>query len=127
MSNFIHGYYQYLQVLILAIFFYALVFLIWQLVPPAQIANWILPDLYLPLQALLFASNFFFFTFLTQNRRLGFYFALIIFSWLFLKLQHFVFTLPLILAWLMSSLSLLLLLCYNKKNKITAPSKTRLK
>ncbi|MDO5561258.1 MAG: hypothetical protein Q4G02_00570 [bacterium] len=115
MSDFWRDYYRYLQVLTLAIFCYVLVFLIWQFVPPAQIANWPLPDCYLPFQAILFAGNFFFFTFLTQNRRFGLYLATIIYLWLFFKLQHFVFTLPLILAWAISSIGLFFLLCYNSK------------
>lgn len=101
--DFFAGYYQYLQVLTISLFFYALAGIIFRYAHPEQIANWLLPDLYLPLQLLLGAGNFFFFTFLTQNRRLGLWLSLIIFLWLFFRLQHFVFTLPLILAWLTSA------------------------
>ncbi len=101
--DFFAGYYQYLQILTLALFFYVLAIVIFRYAYPEQIANWFLPDLYLPLQLPLWAGNFFFFTFLTQNRRLGLWLSLIIFLWLFFRLQHFIFTLPLFLAWLTSA------------------------
>lgn len=100
--HFFAGYYQYLQIFIIAIFFYVLAFLLLRFVYPEQIANWLLPDFYLPLQLTLLGGNFFFFTFVTQNRRLGLWLALSIFLWLFFRLQHFVFTLPLTLGWLVT-------------------------
>lgn len=103
---FFAGYYQYLQVFTISLFFYALAVVIFRYAHPEQIANWLLPDLYLPLQLFLGLGNFFFFTFLTQNRRLGLWLSLIIFLWLFFRLQHFVFTLPLTLAWLTSTIVL---------------------
>ena len=117
MSKFLAGYYTYLQILVIAIFFYALTFLIFRFVYPSSLANFFLPDLYLPLQLTLFAGNFFFFTFLTQNRRWGLWFSLIICLWLFFKLQHFVFTLPLTVAWIATSIFLFCYLILMKKQK----------
>lgn len=115
--DFFAGYYQYLQVLTISLFFYALVIIIFRYAYPEQIAHWLLPDLYLPLQLLLGAGNFFFFTFATQNRRLGLWLSLIIFLWLFFRLQHFVFTLPLTLAWFTSA-SVLFVWLMGKQVKI---------
>ncbi len=105
-KNFLIGYYQYLHILIVAGFFYALAGAIFYWVRPEQIANWPLPDMYLPMQMVLFGGNFFFFTFLSQNRRIGLWLALVILIGLFFQLQHFIFTLPLIFAWTVSGLAL---------------------
>ncbi len=105
-KKFLLGYYQYLQTLVLAGFFYALVVIIWRFVLPEQIANWPLPDTYLPLQLPLLAGNFLFFTFLGQNRKFGLWVSLVIFAWLFWRLQHFIITWPLVVSWLTGSLFL---------------------
>ncbi len=118
MSKFRQQYFHFLPLLTAAIFFYALVFLLIKFVYPESIANFLLPDLYLPLQISLAIGNFFFFTFLTQDKFWGLWITLLIFLYLFFRLQHFVFTLPLIVAYLFTGLSLFYyLLVLIKKQK----------
>ncbi len=78
---------DYLQVLILALFFYFLTFLLMTNVHPSQVANFPLTDTYLIFQLLLAGGNFFFFTFLTQKKSLGAIFSLIIAIFLFCRFQ----------------------------------------
>lgn len=102
-QQFFHRYLAYLHILSLGGFFYLLVWLLLTYIPPAKIAHWIYPDSYLPLQILLLAGNFFFFTFLTQNRHLGLWLSVVCFQWLFFILAHFVLTPVLIFSLLISS------------------------
>jgi hypothetical protein len=83
------NYYHYLQVLTVSLFFFAIVFLIVTRISPSSIANIPLPDTYLLLQIPLFLGNFFFGTFLFQNKKLGLLFAVAIAVILFFKFQHF--------------------------------------
>ena len=91
------NYGQYLQLLVLAGFFYLLVGLLMRNVPPSRIAHWLLPNTYLAWQLLLLGGNFFFFTFLWQSRLLGVLSAGLILSWFFFRFQQIVMTWPVIL------------------------------
>lgn len=88
----LHGYWRYLQVLTISVFFYVVVFLIMTRVQPAAIANIPLPDSYLLFQIPLFGGNFFFGSFLLQSKRLGLWLAITIGLILFFKLGRFAFT-----------------------------------
>ncbi len=110
--KFIIHYFYYLHLLIIAAFLYILIGLIWHYVSPASLAHWFWPDSYFIFQLLLFIANFFFFTFIFQNRRLGLWLALCIFSLLFFKFAHFAFTLALIFGLIVSFILLLLILWF---------------
>lgn len=101
--SFWRHYLAYLHILSLGGFFYLLLFLLIKYIPPAKIAHWLYPDSYLPLQILLLGGNFFFFTFLTQNRHLGLWLSVVCFGWLFFILAHFVLTPILIFSLTISS------------------------
>jgi hypothetical protein len=107
-KKFLIGYFNYLQVLILALFLYLLVWLLMHHVEPAALADWLWPDSFLVWQILFAAANFFTGTFIFQNRRLGAWLAGTLASIMFFKFSHFVFTLPLIIALITSSVLLFL-------------------
>ena len=95
-------YVQYLHLILCASFFYLLVGLIFRTVSPEEVANWGGPDMYLPIQALLFAGNFFTFTYLLQKYEAGLWAALSVWFYLFFRFGHFAWTLPVkiaVLAW----------------------------
>ncbi len=108
--KFIIHYFYYLHLLVIAFFIYILVGLIWHYLSPASLAHWFWPDSYFIFQLLFFIANFFFFTFIFQNRRLGLWLALSIFSLLFFKFAHFAFTFPLILGLVFSCALLLFII-----------------
>lgn len=81
-------YFKHLPLLILAAPFYVGLILLVTRVHPEYVSDWLLPQSYLPLHLILFAGNFFLFTFLTLSKRWGIFIALS-FEWLvFLKLQN---------------------------------------
>ncbi|MDR0463175.1 MAG: hypothetical protein LBG64_03075 [Pseudomonadales bacterium] len=92
-----HGYWKYLQVLTISVFFYLIVFLILTRVAPQNIANIPFADTYFLFQLPLLMGNFFFFTFLFQSRRLGLWFALTVFLILFFRLGRFYFSTGLVI------------------------------
>ena len=98
------GYWQYSHLLLLAGFFYLLVWFITHYVPPSTLANWLYPDSYLLVQLLLAAGNFLAGTYLGQNRQWGKFFALTAFTWLFFRFQHCRFNLPLVIGLLTSTI-----------------------
>ena len=111
MKKFLIGYFNYLQVLILALFLYLLVWLLMHHVEPTVLADWGWPDSFLVWQILLAAANFFAGTFIFQNRRLGAWLAGTIATIMFFKFSQFEFSLPLIAALITSSLLLFIWLC----------------
>lgn len=119
-QSFWRHYLAYLHILSLGVFFYILLCLLIKYIPPAKIAHWLYQDSYLPMQMLLFCGNFFFFTFLTQNRHLGLWLSMVCFQWLFFILAHFVLTPVLIFSLLISSgllyIWLVILPTKNKQN-----------
>lgn len=86
-SNYLATAHNYLQVLIIGLFFYLLTFLLMTNISPAQVANFPLTDTYFIFQLLLAGGNFFFFTFLTQKKFLGGLFTLAIAIFLFCRFQ----------------------------------------
>jgi hypothetical protein len=114
-KKFLAGYFAYLQVLIFAGFCYLLVWLMINYLSPTVVADLLWPDSYLIFQAILFLGNFCGFTFLFQNKRLGFWAALTIFTWLFFKLSHFILTFPLVVGIILSSALLLFCLYFYPK------------
>jgi hypothetical protein len=121
--QFILGYSQYLQLLIIAAFLYLLTWLLVNYIAPETVADWFWPDSYLPFQILLGLGNFFGFTFITQSRRFGLWAAIVIATILFFKLAHFVITLPLGLGLIFWSIALLILLWkpLNRSPQLTQP------
>jgi hypothetical protein len=119
-KNFLKGYFNYLQILVLAVFLYLLLWLLMHHVEPTALADWLWPDSYLAWQILLAAANFFAGTFIFQNRRLGAWLAGLGASVMFFKLSHFEFTFPLIIALITSNSLLLSWLVLRKKQ----PSQT---
>ena len=103
MSRFVGRYSQYTWLLLVAGFFYLLLWLITQYVPPSSLANWLWPDSYLLIQLLFLAGNFFFFTFWLQSHQAGLWASLMIMVGLFFRLAHFVFTWPLRISLLVAS------------------------
>lgn len=84
----ISAYFKHLPLLLLAGFFY---FLVWQIlthVYPSAIRNYLLPGSYFPLLMLLFAGHFCFFSYLMVNTRRGVLMALALSAILWLQLQR---------------------------------------
>ncbi len=91
-------YLRHLPTLLLSLPFYMGVVLILQKVPPQNLKNFLIPNLYLPFQIALFLGNFFLFSFLCLNSRRGFLLSLLIQTLVFFKLQSVVFNLPLVIG-----------------------------
>lgn len=122
-KRFLLNYLKFLPLLLITLFFYLLLYFIFQTIAPASLANWLYPDSYLLVQLLLGCGNFFLITFLTQDKKLGLWGALSIFLYLFFKLAHFVYTPILVLSFI---LTVILLfgwiyarpkLCYNHRSQ----------
>lgn len=80
-------YLSHLATLILAIFFYYLIWLLMHQVYPAQIKNFIIINAYLPLALLFFLANFFAFSFLLLSSKKGFVLSLLLTLFLEIYLQ----------------------------------------
>ena len=92
------GYYRTSTLVIIAAFFYFVVWLLTLAASPRLFANWLFADSYLLIQMLLFGGNFFLFTFIAQNRHVGLWLAAVIWAVLFFHLAHFRLTFPLVLS-----------------------------
>ena len=117
--HFLLNYSHFLHLLSLALFFYLFVWLIFVHVPPALVANWIFPDSYLLVQALLAAGNFLAATFVCQSRFMGAWFALVAGTFLFFRFSHFLLTPPLVVTLIVASICwwLWLFLWYNMSHE----------
>jgi hypothetical protein len=73
--------------LLLGGLFYATTLTLMHYISPQLVQNWLWPNSYLPMQILVFAGNFFTFTFLTLHKKLGLALSLFCGSLLFLHLQ----------------------------------------
>lgn len=73
--------------LVLGSLFYGATLTLMRYVSPASVQHWLWPHSYLPLQILVFAGNFFTFTFLTLHKKLSLALSLFCGSLLFLHLQ----------------------------------------
>lgn len=85
-KSFWKKYFVHLPTLLMGILFYSGVFLLVNNVYPQKIKDFLIPNLYLPLQLLLFLGNFFFLSYLWLNSRRGLLISLLINCWLFFKL-----------------------------------------
>lgn len=113
-TNWLRGYWKYLQVFTISIFFYLIVFFIVTKVFPRTLANIPLADTYLLFQLPLFFGNFFFGTFLLQSKRLGLWLSTTIFIILFFKLGAFTFNAGLIIFITLVSVGTLFILIGKK-------------
>ena len=82
------NYLQHLPTLFLGIIFSALTFFILTKVEPSAVQHLILPNTYLPFLASSFLASFFLTSFLLLNSRRGFFLALAITIFLFLRVQQ---------------------------------------
>jgi len=90
------NYWRTSPLLIMGIFFYSLLWMLMQHVSPAALANWLFADSYLLVQLLLAGGNYCVLAYLTQSHAWGSWLTLVATSWLFFRLEHFLFTPPLV-------------------------------
>jgi len=84
-------YLQHLPTLILGIFFYIILFFIFNNFDPDLLKNIILPNSYLAVLLIFFIANFFLFSFIFLNSIRGFIYSLFILLIIFFKIQNVVF------------------------------------
>lgn len=102
-------YLHYIFSLLIALFFYLLIYLLLTNIYPSQIQNFIFNNSYLPLFLLISIANFFFFTFLLLNKKHGFIIAFIIDLILYFRISHIYFNAASFLVIFFISLGLILL------------------
>ena len=112
-------YLHYIFSLFIALFLYFFLYLLLNKVYPSQIQNFILKNSYLPFFLLMLAANFFLFTFIFLNKKIGFIIAFAINLILYFKISHIYFNFSSCLIIFIITLILTLLafpprLSYNK-------------
>jgi hypothetical protein len=96
---------KYLPILIVSFIFYYGVYHIFVNVSPDSIANYLLPNTYLPLLVTFFLANFFLFTYIFLNKNFGLLISLFLTTLMFMRLQQVVFEIWWLLALAMFLLS----------------------
>ena len=91
---FFKKYLHFMPCFLLALGTYFLLYLLIRKIYPTQIQNFVIKNSYFPFFALLFVANFFFFTFLFLNQKIGLLLALFINLILYFRLNQFVFNGP---------------------------------
>lgn len=107
--KFLKKYWHYIFCLFIAIFCYFLLYLLLSKVYPSQIQNFIFKNSYLPLFLLLFIGDFFLFTFLFLNKKIGFVLAFMVNFILYFKISHIYFNFAAILIIILFGIALTLL------------------
>lgn len=90
---FFKKYLSYIYCLLISLLGYFLLYLLISKVYPAQIQNFLFKNSYLPFFLLLFLANFFFFTFIFLNKKIGIIVAFLINLLLYFRINNINFDL----------------------------------
>jgi hypothetical protein len=86
-SEFISQYLHHLPTLLLSVIFYGITFAVLNKISPSSTKNLLFPNSYLLFQLPFLLGNFFLFSFLFLNAKRGVFISMLIFVFLFLKMQ----------------------------------------
>lgn len=115
---FFKKYVSYIYCLLISLAGYFLLYLLINKIYPAQIQNFLFKNSYLPFFLILFLANFFLFTFVFLNKKIGLVSAFLINLLLYFKINDINFDLMSFLAIILISIVLTLLIFFEELRKM---------
>lgn len=117
-APFFKKYLNYVYCLLVSFFGYFLLYLLVSKIYPAQIQHFLFKNSYLPFFLILFLANFFLFTFIFLNKKIGLISAFLINLLLYLKISNINFDLMSFLIIILISIILTLLIFFEELRKM---------